>query len=166
MTGAQEKPIGGDDKYLTLGIDREVFALPVEHVQEILDMCEISRLPYAPPYMAGMIDVRGRGVPVLDLRARLGLPSIPVSAATRIVVLDLPLDGRRLVIGLIADRVIEVTGLDDNTLQQPPEIGTGWRSDCITGIGRRGPHFVIVFDLPKLFAAERIEVTAPPDVAA
>jgi purine-binding chemotaxis protein CheW len=155
-------------KYLTLGIDREVFGVPVEYVQEILDMCEIAKLPYAPVYLAGMIDVRGRGVPVMDLRAKLGLPAIATTPSTRILVLDLPLQDRRLVLGLIADRVIEVTDLDEGDLQPPPEIGIGWRSDYIIGIGRRGQNFVVVFDLPKLFTTEEITFIAPAssDVAA
>jgi purine-binding chemotaxis protein CheW len=157
-----------DTKYLTVGLDRQVFAVPVEHVQEILDMCEISKLPYAPSYLVGMIDVRGQGVPVMDLRTKLGMPSAPVTPSTRILVLDVLMGDRRLILGLIADRVIEVTSLDDTTLQPPPEIGVGWRSEYIVGIGRRGADFVVVFDVLKLLTTEEVDFIAPPspDVAA
>jgi purine-binding chemotaxis protein CheW len=160
--------MSAEAKYLTVGLDREVFAVPVEHVQEILDMCDISKLPYAPAYLMGMIDVRGQSVPVMDLRTKLGMPSIPVTPSTRILVLDVPLADRRLTLGLIADRVIEVTDLDDGDLQPPPDIGVGWQSQYIIGIGRRGAHFVVVFDVVKLFTTDEITFLAPvpSDVAA
>jgi len=99
-------------QFVTLGIDRETFALPVETVREILDMCEISRLPNAPAQLLGMIDVRGTCVPVIDLRTKFGLPRIEATASTRILVLELQQEGQTTLIGLVADRVFEVTGLD------------------------------------------------------
>lgn len=143
-----------ESQYVTLGIDREVFAIPVARVQEILDPCPISRLPHAPAYLLGMIDVRGRGVPVIDLRTKLGLPAAEATSSTRILVLEVEVAGRDLVLGLQADRVFEVTGLDGGTLDPPPEVGVRWRSEYIVGVGRRNGAFVVVFDLSRLFASE------------
>jgi purine-binding chemotaxis protein CheW len=143
-----------DTQFVTLGIDREVFAVPVEAVVEILDMRPMFRVPDAPAYLAGLIDVRGRSVPVIDLRVKLGLPPIAPTASTRIMVLEVPVGGRDLVLGLVADRVFEVTGLDEGRLEPPPDIGNRWRSSTIRGVGRRGESFVIVFDLPRLFATD------------
>jgi purine-binding chemotaxis protein CheW len=153
-------------QYVTLGVGHEVFALPVEVVQEILDPRPIARLPQAPAHLLGMIDVRGRGVPVIDLRGKLGLPAAGTGASgdgTRILVLDVPLDGRTLVLGLVADRVFEVTALDEDRLTPPPEIGARWNSSCIAGVGRRNDRFVIVFDLARLLAADAVLL---PDGAA
>ncbi len=141
-------------QFVTLGIGQEVFAVPVEVVVEILDMRPAFRIPEAPPYLVGLIDVRGRGVPVVDLRIKLGLPPVPHGESTRILVLDVPLSGRKLALGLVADRVYEVTGLDGREIEPPPDIGVRWRSDYIRGVGRRGDGFVIVFDLSRLFSAE------------
>jgi purine-binding chemotaxis protein CheW len=141
-------------QYLTLGADREVFGVPVDYVREILDMRPVAHLPHAPEYLLGIIDVRGRSVPIVDLRCKLGLAPAETTANTRIVVLEIPLAGRETTLGLVADRVFEVTGLDSERIEAPPDIGTRWRSDYITGIGRRGDEFVIVFDLARLFAAE------------
>jgi purine-binding chemotaxis protein CheW len=140
-------------QYVTLGLDRELFGMPVENVREILDMREVSRLPHAPSSMLGIIDVRGRSVPIVDLRTTLGLPSAAATSSTRIIVLELPAaDGRTLV----ADRVLEVMELDLEQMEPPPEIGARWRSDYITGIGRRGDAFVVVFDLARLFASDEV----------
>ncbi len=143
-----------DGQFVTLGIDRELFAVPVEMVLEILDMRTLFRVPDAPAYLAGLIDVRGRGVPVIDLRVKLGLPATAVTDGTRIMVLEIPLNGRQLVLGLVADRVYEVAPLDDGRLEPAPDIGTKWRSDYIRGVGRRGESFVVVLNLSRLFASD------------
>jgi purine-binding chemotaxis protein CheW len=143
-----------DTQFVTLGIDREVFAVPVDTVLEILDMRELFRIPDAPAHLAGLIDVRGRSVPVIDLRVKLGLPAASVTEGTRIMVLEIPLAGRQLVLGLIADRVYEVASLDDGRLEPPPDIGTKWHSEYISGVGRRGEHFVVAFNLARLFASD------------
>jgi purine-binding chemotaxis protein CheW len=143
-----------DAQFVTLGIDREVFAVPVDTVLEILDMRELFRMPDAPAHLAGLIDVRGRSVPVIDLRKKLGMPAATVTEGTRIMVLEVAIAGRQLVLGLIADRVYEVAPLDGGRLEPPPDIGTKWRSDYISGVGRRGEHFVVVFDLARLFASD------------
>jgi purine-binding chemotaxis protein CheW len=147
---------GHDDsaQYVTLGLDREVFAVPVGLVREILDMRPPFRIPEAPPHLAGLIDVRGHAVPVIDLRLKLGLPAREAGADTRILVLDVPVEGRVLSLGLIADRVFEVTGLDRHDVAPPPDIGTTWHSDYILGIGRRGDSFVVIFDLSHLLSSE------------
>jgi|HubBroStandDraft_1064217.scaffolds.fasta_scaffold362098_2 purine-binding chemotaxis protein CheW len=141
-----------DGQFVTLGIDREVFAVPVEMVLEILDMRTLFRVPEAPPHLAGLIDVRGRGVPVIDLRIKLGLPGVEVTDGTRIMVLEVPVTGRQLILGLVADRVFEVAPLDGGRIDPPPDIGTRWNSDYIRGVGRRGDNFVVVFDLARLFS--------------
>ncbi|GAB2175412.1 chemotaxis protein CheW [Dongia sp. agr-C8] len=153
--------IGHDAQFVTLGIDREVFAVPVDAVLEILDMRPMFRIPEAPGYLAGLIDVRGRGVPVIDLRLKLGLPAQAANEMTRILVLEFPLGGQeggdqKLVLGLIADRVIEVITLDRREIQPAPAIGLQWRSDYISGVGRRNDNFVIIFELARLFSSNDV----------
>ena len=143
-----------EGQFVTLGIDREVFAVPVETVLEILDMRQASRVPEAPPYMLGLIDLRGRSVPVLDLRVKLGLPAIPATETTRILVLEVTISGRPLVFGLVADRVIEVMALSAGEIEPAPDIGMRWRSDYILGVGHRDGRFVIIFNLSRLFSEE------------
>src|ERR1700712_4765096 len=93
-----------DAQFVTLGIEQEVFAVQVEAVVEILDIRPMLRLPEAPAYLAGLIDVRGRSVPVIDLRVKLGLPAIAATPTSRILVLEIAINGRILALGLIADR--------------------------------------------------------------
>jgi len=147
---------GDSGQYVTLGLDHEVFAVPVELVREILDMRRPFRIPEAPAHLAGLIDVRGQAVPVIDLRLKLGLAPREAGADTRILVLDVPVEDRFLSLGLIADRVFEVTALDPGSVAPPPDIGTAWRCDYIAGIGRRGDTFVVIFDLSRLLSGEDV----------
>ncbi|HVI51877.1 MAG TPA: chemotaxis protein CheW [Candidatus Sulfotelmatobacter sp.] len=141
-------------QYVTLGIDGEVFAVEVEMVREILDMRPVSRVPNAPSFMMGMIDVRGHTVPVICLRSKLGLPAVPPTEHTRIVVLEIPLGDHTRTMGLIADQVFEVTPLPEGGMETAPDIGTRWSSEYIQAIGRRNGAFVIVFDLTHLFSSD------------
>ena len=143
-----------DASFVTIGIDREVFALPVETVVEILDMRPIFRIPEAPAHLKGLIDVRGRAVPVIDLRTKLGLPSVEADQHTRIIVLDIQMEQRRLALGLIADRVFDVITLNAGQMEPAPDIGTRWNSAYIRGIGRRNDSFVVVLDLARLFSID------------
>ena len=152
-----------DGQFVTLGIGREVFAIPVETVVEILDLREMFRLPDAPAHLTGLIDLRGRSVPVIDLRVKLGLPATAPTETTRIMVLEVQVAGRHLILGLVADRVFEVAPLDNGQIELPPDIGTKWRSDYIRGVGRRGDSFVVVFDLARLFASDEPALPSRPE---
>lgn len=157
---------GNDTQLVTLGIGQEVFAVPVASVLEILDMRPIFRLPDAPPYLVGLVDVRGRGVPAIDLRIKLGLPAAAATENTRILVLQVGVGQRELTLGLIADRVFEVAAIDAGAIETTPDIGAKWNSEYIRGIARRGDGFVVIFDLARLFStAEIASLEATPRAA-
>ncbi|AVF04208.1 MULTISPECIES: chemotaxis protein CheW [Devosia] len=140
-------------QYVTLGVADELFAAPVTKVQEILDMRPVARLPRAPDNLLGMIDVRGEGVPVLDLRLTLGMEPAADTENTRIVVLTINGADGLLTIGLRADRVFEVTVLDHEALDPPPPVSSGWGDQVIQGIGRRNGEFVTVLDLDRMLGS-------------
>jgi purine-binding chemotaxis protein CheW len=147
-------------QFVTLGLGREVFAVPVSMVREILDYCEPFAIPEGPPWMLGLIDVRGRGVPMIDLRSKLGLPRIEPTPVTRILVLDVPIDGRTLSLGLVADRVLEVASFADEEIEGAPDVGVAWRSDYIAGVVHRADGFVVIFDVARLLASNDVAVLA------
>jgi purine-binding chemotaxis protein CheW len=141
---------------VTLGLDAEIFAVPVASVIEIIAMRPLFRVPDAPSYLAGLTDVRDQAVPVIDLRRKLGLPEAATTHQTRIIVLEVEVAGNRLVVGLIADRVIEVITLQAAELAPPPQFGGQWRSDYIAGVGRHQGGFVIVFAMSRLFSTDEV----------
>lgn len=151
----------GNEQYLTCGVGGETFALGIAQVREVLDVGSFSRVPNMPPFVRGMIDVRGKAVPVIDLRVKFGMSAAEIGEAARIIVLEVVLEGRPLVIGALADRVYEVTALDAGDMEPPPEIGTRWRSDIIRGIGRRRDAFVTVLNLNRVFSMDDLSAGAP-----
>jgi purine-binding chemotaxis protein CheW len=156
-----------ESQYVTLCLGAEVFAVPVAMVREILDYRDSFRIPEGPDYLLGLIDVRGRGTPVIDLRLKLGLPKVPPSPSTRIMVLDVPLADRILALGLVADKVLEVATFATSQVEEAPDVGVTWRSNYIAGVVRRDTGFVVLFDLPKLLtAAEAALLSTTTNMAA
>jgi purine-binding chemotaxis protein CheW len=154
-------------QYLTLGLDGETFGIGIRNVREILDMRPISKLPHAPNFLLGMIDVRGSSYPIVDLRIKLDLPAVPATEATRIIILDVPMGNRFVGVGFVADCVFEVTGIDESQIEPPPTVGGRWKSDYLAGIGKKGDGFVIIFDLAKLMTSSQLaEGEAPATSAA
>ena len=147
--------MAGTAQYVTLGVAGELFAAPVEQVQEILEMRPVARLPQAPGHLLGMTDVRGEGVPVLDLRLTLGLPGAEDTENTRIVVLNVDGNASHRTVGLRTDRVYEVTVLDSDELDAPPSVSGGWKEHAVAGIGRRNGAFVTILDLERLLGHVR-----------
>lgn len=143
-----------ETQYVTLGLGQETFAVPVAYVREILDYREPFAIPEGPPYLMGLTDVRGRAVPTIDLRLKLGLPKAEPTLATRILVIDVPLDDRTLSLGLVADRVLEVATFGPEEQDAKPDIGVPWRSDYMKGVVRHNGGFVVLFDLQRLLTTQ------------
>lgn len=140
-------------QYLTFGIENECFALPVERVREVLDVRPICRLPKAPTFVLGLVDVRGASLVVIDLRQRFGFPPTPATNRTRIIVVNSAINGAPLGLGLMADCVFAVSDLDGGALEPAPRIGQHWRAESVVGVGREGGRFVVALDLDTLIDA-------------
>ncbi|QRI64049.1 chemotaxis protein CheW [Shinella sp. PSBB067] len=143
-----------ESQYVTFSLDNEVFAVPVSVVREILDHEEAFRIPHGPDYLLGLRDVRGQGVPVIDLRLRLGMTKTERTPHTRALVLDVPIGEKTL--GLVADRVYEVIPFREKEIEGAPDIGVRWPSDYIAGVVRRDGGFVVIVDLARLFSGAEV----------
>lgn len=136
------------------GLADEVFAVPVKLVREILDYAPPCHVPNGPSHFLGLTDVRGQGVPTVDFRRRLGLPSVEPTLATRILILDVPLENRVLTLGVVIDKVLSVNSYETAQLEPAPDIGVQWDSDYITAVLRRETGFVLVIDVLRIFTEE------------
>lgn len=152
MSAPGEKRAAAEGQYVTFGLGGEVFATPVGLVREILTYQTPSRIPNSPAYLLGLTDVRGQGVPTADLRIRLGMAPVEPTLNTRILVLDIALEDRMLSLGLVADRVFEVTAFAADQIEPAPDFGIKWRSDYISGVVRRDDGFVVLINLPRLLS--------------
>lgn len=141
---------------LTLSLDGEIFALEAGDVREILDTIPITEVPNAQAFVGGLINVRGKVVPLADLRVKFGMEVKPPTIDTRIVVIEVELRGEPVIIGILADKVYEVTEVAASALEETPRIGMRWKSEFIRCIGKRGSDFIIVLDIERVISsAER-----------
>jgi len=143
-------------QYMTFKLGDELFALNVSQVREVLEVSRITKVPTAPPYMRGLVNVRGKAIPVVDLRVRFGLPEAADTVHTRIIVMELELDGEATVLGGIADSVHEVIEIEADQVSPPPKIAMRWRTDFIQGMGKRGDDFIIILDVNAVFSSEEL----------
>ncbi len=139
------------NQYLTFQLVDEQYALEVHKVQEVLEMQSITHIPGMPQYMRGVINIRGKVVPVVDLRTKLGLPPTDNNAKPSIIVVEISQGEDQITMGCLADSVQEVTNLDDSALEPPPKMGTSIQSVWIKAIGKQDDKFVILLDIERIF---------------
>lgn len=137
---------------LTIGLEGEIFALEATYVREILDLVPITEVPNSEPFVNGLINVRGKVVPLADLRLKFGMAQKPPTIDTRIVVIEVVIDGDPAIVGIRADKVYEITQIAAAALEETPRIGMRWRPEYIDCIGKRGEDFIVVLDIEHLFA--------------
>ena len=135
-------------------IANEEFGIDILNVQEINRMVPITRVPNSPVFVEGIINLRGRVLPVIDLRAKLGLPKKEYDKDTRIVVVNI--EGKT--VGFLVDAVSEVLRIPKSITEAPPEIITGINSEYITAVGKLDDRLLILLDLNKLLVEEEKEL--------
>lgn len=154
-TDAVDGGVGGPGDQLqlvTFEVGREEFAVDILSVQEINRMMDLTRVPQSPPEVEGVINLRGKIIPVIDLRKRFGLPSEGRCEHNRIVVVEV--HGR--VIGFIVDRVHEVLRISRSIVDAAPPMVCSIDSDFIAGVGKLEDRLLIMLNLAKLFVADLV----------
>jgi purine-binding chemotaxis protein CheW len=145
-----------ETQFVTFALGSEVFAVPVTVVREILDHEAPFRIPNGPEYLLGLRNVRGQGVPVIDLRLRLGLSQTVTTPHTRVLVVDVLVGTRTLTLGLVADRVFEVAAFRQDQIEPAPDIGIHWGSEYIDGVVRHDSGFVVIINLASLLSVSEL----------
>jgi purine-binding chemotaxis protein CheW len=137
---------------LTLDLQGEIFALEASQVREILDFVNVTEVPGSQPFVNGLINVRGKVVPLADLRIKFGMEQKDATVDTRIVVIEIDIDGIPSIVGIRADKVHEVTELLPAALEETPKLGMKWQPDFIRCIGKRGTDFIVVPNIERIFS--------------
>jgi purine-binding chemotaxis protein CheW len=139
---------------LTLRLDDELFAIRADSVREILDLVPVTEVPNAPPFASGLINVRGRVVPLANLKVAFGMAERPADNDTRVVVIETEIDEEPSIVGILADKVFEVTDIEPAAIEEAPRVGMRWRPDYVRGIGKRRGDFIIIPDMQRIFEIE------------
>jgi len=137
---------------LSFDLHGETFALEAMCVQEILDLTDETVVPGAPPLVGGVINYRGKVIPLADLGLAFGMAPAEATPDSRIVVIQIDIEGEMTLIGLRTDKVHEVTTLSKSAAEPPPTIGMRWRADYVRSLVKRGGEFIVLPDLAAIFA--------------
>jgi purine-binding chemotaxis protein CheW len=138
---------------VTFNISQEEFGIDILKVQEIIRTMEITKVPRAPEFVEGVINLRGKVIPIIDLRRRFGMDPRKHDNQTRIVVVEL----LGMIVGFVVDSVSEVLRIPADTVVPPPAIVSGIDSEYISGVGKLDDRLLILIDLEKLLSNQEHE---------
>ncbi len=144
------------NQYLTFTLNQEQYAVPVSKVREVLEYTRITKLPRTANFMKGLINLRGSGVPVIDLRLKFGMDETPVGKDTAIIVLDVEGVDGSVVVGALADAVHEVVEIAADKVEPAPRFGTKLAAEFILGVGKRDELFIIILDIDRIFNSDEV----------
>ncbi len=156
------------NQYLTFTLSDELFAIDIAWVKEILDDTNITAIPMLPECIRGVINVRGKAVPVVDLRLSFNMSRTEMTVNTCVIICELDLDSENMAVGFLADSVQEVVELRPDQIDPPPRMGTRIDARCIKGMGKRDAHFIIILDMHQVLSEDDADAvqTAAAGIAA
>lgn len=143
-------------QYLTFIVAGEVFGIAIAHIKEILEHRDPTPVPMMPPFMRGVINLRGKVVPVVDLSARFYQQPGQTTRRSCFVILELNQEAAGQEIGVLVDAVSAVVDIPDEHIEPPPHFGARLRADFISGMGRMGERFVILLEVDKVLSIEEL----------
>jgi purine-binding chemotaxis protein CheW len=146
------------NQYLTFVLGRETFALGILSIKEILEYSEPTEIPMMPAFIRGVVNLRGAAVPVVDLGARFGRPSAPVTKKTCVVIIETRVGDESHTLGVMVDSVNEVLEIPDSDIEPAPSFGASIRADFIQGMGKVRGKFVIILDVDRVLNIEELEM--------
>jgi purine-binding chemotaxis protein CheW len=133
-------------KYLTFALGREEYGLEILKVMEIIGIMDITAVPQVPEYVKGVINLRGKVIPVISLRRKFGMQEIEYTAETCIIVVNLG----EILVGIVIDKVQEVLDIPKDNIEDPPSSGVTGKTDYILGIGKVGDAVKILLNIDKI----------------
>lgn len=143
--------------YLTFALGEEKFAISVDHVQEVVEFSQVTKVPNAPAYMVGIINLRGRVLPLLDTKLKLGLAATERTQKSRIMVLDIQTEEEKSIqIGAMVDVAREVMEINNDEIQEAPEFEDLKTSAPITGIVNNHGDITMIMDITKVFSVNEV----------
>ena len=140
-------------KYLTFALGDEEYALPVLRVREIIKMMEITQVPKVPPHVKGVINLRGRVIPIVDLRVKFGFEA-PLTERTCIIVVEVALATGARMMSIIVDHVSEVLNVTAEEIEQTPQFGDEIQTDYMKGIAKVQGQVKILLDLDRVLGVD------------
>jgi purine-binding chemotaxis protein CheW len=144
-------------KYLTFGLGNEEYGIDILKVQEIIRMQNITRVPRMPAYIRGVINLRGKIIPVIELRSRFGMDVVEDTKNTCIIVVKIQGTTQSIIMGIIIDAVKEVVNIEEDHVEQNLDFGASVNPEFLLGMGKVREKVVIMLDIDKVISEEEIK---------
>jgi purine-binding chemotaxis protein CheW len=154
--------VGRDDandeheKYLTFELKDMTYGVDILGIKEIIEYGQVTKIPMAPAYIRGVINLRGNVVPIIDLSVRLGKEPLTASKKTCVIILEVEQDGDAMVLGFVVDSVNEVVDIIEESVEATPSFGMDIRTDFVAGMGRVNDRFVVLLDLDSVLSIREL----------
>jgi len=156
MTLEQTEVKNAIRSFLTFRLMDELFAIDVIKVIEILEMSKITKVPKSPGFLLGVINLRGNVLPVIDARIKFGMPKKELTLDSCIIVMSIEVDDGVVTIGALVDAVSEVIEVNQDTIQEPPSIGSRYNSEFMEGLVKINDEFVMILKIGKAFSSDDV----------
>jgi len=148
-------------KYMTFQLAREEYGLEILKVREIIGLMDITRVPRTREFVRGVINLRGKVIPVVDLRLKFGMPACEPTDLTVIIVVQCQVDGRPLTMGLLVDQVLEVLSIDAGQIEPAPSLAHAEvEDDFILGVGKHERRIVFLLDIARILSSDEVSEVA------
>ncbi len=142
-------------KYMTFQLANEIYGLEILKVREIIGLMDITRVPRSADFIRGVINLRGKVIPVADLRLKFGMDACQATDQTVIIVVQCLVGGRNLTMGILVDQVLEVLKIEPAQIEGPPSLGeVATESQFVLGVGKAGERVVFLLDIARVLGNE------------
>ncbi len=156
---------GNENKYLSFHLADELYGLDILKVREIIGIQEVTKVPGAEAYLIGVINLRGKVIPVADLRRRFALPMREYDARTCIIVVEITGEAGFVAMGIVVDAVDAVVNLRDEQIEKAPLFSSAVSQDSIKGLGKFEDKVVILLDIDRVCSEDRITEESSDEVS-
>lgn len=143
-------------KYLTFTLDEEEYGIGILKVKEIIGMMPVTSVPRTPDFVKGVINLRGKVIPVVDLRLKFTMESISYTDRTCIIVVEIDTDAATVLIGIVVDAVSEVLNIKESEIEETPKFGTSLNTDYILGMAKMEGGVKILLDIDRVLSQHEI----------
>jgi purine-binding chemotaxis protein CheW len=147
-----------EGKYLTFVLAGEEYGIGILKVKEIIGIMAITTVPQTPAYMKGVINLRGKVIPIVDLRVKFGMEAIDYTEKTCIIVVEIANSGQKVMIGVLVDCVSEVLNIKGGDIEDAPNFGSRLNTNYILGMAKTGGRVKILLDIDRVLSAEEMGV--------
>ena len=154
-----------EGKHLTFSLGKETYGIPIQHVQQIIGMMDITEIPRMPKFIKGVTNLRGKIIPILDLRLKFGLPPIDYTDRTCIIIVEMQVNGIKKWMGVVVDAVSEVLNIQSSEIEPPPQYGTQTENDFLTGMGKVKGKVILLLEMQKVLNQDDLKLLQQSNLA-